>query len=675
MKLPISDVSRILTAPFAVGLLLGATTLAIHAEDEATETLPLPSPAPLTDQLAMNESGAGAAAVPAKADEVAPADGNPGGEATDATEGEGEPIPPPSEVNPSLFPDMPDGSFGPAGELGLSGGEGTPTESVVINLINLLVQRGVLTQGDAAGLISQAEIEAETARQQSAAIAEDNAMASDDDIVVTHIPDSLKAQLRVDIKRDIFEQAMDEKWAAPYEIPDWAQNTSFFGDLRFRYDGTIFPEGNDTTGSFPNFHAINSGDPFDIAGFDFSPQLNVDEERHRYRLRARIGTEVYLGDKFTAGMRVGTGSSDSPVSTNQTLGSDFSKYQLWLDRAYLKWQSHDPNAPEKIDTDPYNFVEFMVGRFDNPFFASSQIMWDSDLGFDGLALRASKQIKPGITPFFNGGIFPIYNTEFDFATNNPDKFESTDKWIYGTQLGVDLMKGVDLAGKIAVGYFEFDNVEGELSDPFLPFSTKDQGNTDHLRPTFAQKGNTYRPLRNIIADPLNGFGTAMQYQYYGLASQFEVLNFNGRVDWNVSDFYQVSLLGEFATNLAFDADKINQFAVNNRGPITEEGTIGGYEGGGDAWMVELQFGSVAMEKIGDWNAALGYRYVESDAFIDGLTDSDFGLGGTNMEGITLSTGFALSPKVFLNLRWMSANEIAGPPLKSDIIQFDVNAKF
>ena len=91
--------------------------------------------------------------------------------------------------------------------------------------------------------------------------------------------------------------------------------------------------------------------------------------------------------------------------------------------------------------------------------------------------------------------------------------------------------------------------------------------------------------------------------------------------------------------------------------------------------MELQFGSVAMERFGNWNAAIGYRYVESDALIDGLNDSDFGLGGTNMEGLTLSTGIALSPKVYLNLRWMSANEIAGPPLKSDIIQFDINAKF
>ena len=154
-----------------------------------------------------------------------------------------------------------------------------------------------------------------------------------------------------------------------------------------------------------------------------------------------------------------------------------------------------------------------------------------------------------------------------------------------------------------------------------------------------------------------------------------MLNFNGRIDWNVSDFYQVSLLGEFASNLAFDAEQIDLYAVNNRGAITEDGAVGGFEGGGDAWMLELQFGSAAMERLGNWNAAIGYRYVESDAFIDGLTDSDFGLGGTNMEGLTLSTGIALSPKVFLNLRWMSANEIAGPPLKSDVIQFDINAKF
>ncbi len=72
-------------------------------------------------------------------------------------------------------------------------------------------------------------------------------------------------------------------------------------------------------------------------GTVFSPQINVDQDRTRIRIRARIGAEVDLGEGFTAGMRIGTGQDNQPVSMNQTLGGagggqggNFSKYAIWL---------------------------------------------------------------------------------------------------------------------------------------------------------------------------------------------------------------------------------------------------------------------------------------------------------------------------------------------------------
>ena len=67
--------------------------------------------------------------------------------------------------------------------------------------------------------------------------------------------------------------------------------------------------------------------------------------------------------------------------------------------------------------------------------------------------------------------------------------------------------------------------------------------------------------------------------------------------------------------------------------------------------------------------------VESDAVIDGFTDSDFGAGGTNLKGYTVGGALALGPRVWLGLRWMSAEEIAGPTYKSDVLLFDINGKF
>src|SRR5690606_21012223 len=106
-----------------------------------------------------------------------------------------------------------------------------------------------------------------------------------------------------------------------------------------------------------------------------------------------------------------------------------------------------------------------------------------------------------------------------------------------------------------------------------------------------------------------------------------------------------------------------------------DGSLGGFEGSDTAWQIALQVGKRNFEKRGDWNATLGYRYIGSDAVIDGLTDSDFGGGGTNLEGYFIGGNMALSRRVWLGARWMSADEIAGPPLRTDVLFIDLNAKF
>lgn len=559
----------------------------------------------------------------------------------------------------------------------------SPSQNVTINLINRLVQKGVLTHEDANELIKQAEEDAAAARMLAAA-----PPASDDSVRVTYIPEIVKQQLRDQLKDDVLKQARDERWANPRMFPDWAKRFTFFGDVRVRYEGTYFPTGNDNTGSFPNFNAINTGAPFDVSGTNFSPQHNVDQQRDRIRFRVRFGADVNLEDGWSAGFRLATGDTSSPVSANQTFGvanqgqgGNFSKYAIWIDRGFIKYE---------LGGKPSANLALSVGRFDNPFFTTSEIMWDEDVGFDGLALQGKYEIAKGVKPFFSAGVFPIFNTDFNFSSNQPAKFESTDKWLYAVQGGIDLKLSKDLNAKFAVGYFDFDGVEGKLSDPYIPLSQNDASSTDNTRPSFAQKGNTYRPIRNIVPDALNNFGTTNQFQYFGLATPFQVLSYNAKLEYNGFEPVQISLIGEYAKNLAWDKTSINETAVNNRGPLppattttttTPTGTttspppIGAYDGGDTAWNVGLVVGRSVFEKAGDWNISFGYRHVESDSVVDAFTDSDFAGGGTNVKGYTIGAAVALSPRVKLGARWMGANQIAGPPLKTDVLLIDLSAKF
>ncbi|MFZ4593016.1 MAG: putative porin [Verrucomicrobiaceae bacterium] len=546
------------------------------------------------------------------------------------------------------------------------------THNVTVNLLNLMVKKGLITGEEAQELIVQAETEAEASRAQPAAAAVPQ--PNPDDVRVTYVPEIVKNQLRDDIKRELAadKEWLDKKLYGPGTFPDWISRWEPFGDLRVRYETQTYPLGNDKTGAFPNFNAINTGSPFDIAGTEFSPQYNVDQERQRTRFRLRLGADINLESGWTAGIRLGTGDTNSPVSGNQTFGlasqgqgGNFSKYAVWIDRAFLKYE---------VSGEPDSNLALQVGRFDNPFM-STTLIFSEDLGFDGFAFKGRHEIADGFVPFLTGGIFPIFNTDLNFSSNAPAKFESTDKWLYAGQVGVDWKVTDDVQLKAAVAYYHFDGVEGRLSTPFIPLTEKDAGDTDNTRPSFAQKGNTYRAIRDIIPSVLNDFGTSRQYQYFGLATPFEELAYDFQLDLNHFEPYQISVVGQYITNLAFNAEEIDTFAVNNRGPTDLITGLRPFEGDNVAWNLALRIGKAKFEKAWDWQANVGYRYVGSDSVVDGFNDQDFGGGGTNVEGFTIGAGVALSPRVRLGFRWMSADEIAGPPLKADIFQFDIHAKF
>ena len=536
----------------------------------------------------------------------------------------------------------------------------SPSASVTLNLIHRLVRKGVLSQEDATDLIRQAEADAAAAGAREAA---DGPLPADDDVRVTYVPENVKSEIRQQVQEDVMSRARSEHWTAPDPVPAWTTRIHPFGDFRGRYESLFFPVGNENTGAFPNFNAINTGSaPFDVSGSLFSPQLNVDRNRERERIRVRFGADVDLQDRFTAGVRLATGDSASPVSTNQSLGTNggnFSKYTIWLDRAFLRYDAAWSDSGS---------LALFAGRFENPFL-STEAVWDDDLGFDGLAAKGRWKINDRVSPFFAAGAFPVFNTDLNFGSNNPAKFKSTDKYLYGAQLGVEWKIRNDLTAKGAVAFYDFDNAAGKLSSPFTPLTPQDAGDTDTTRPSFAQKGNTYMALRNIVNNTSNDNGAKYQYQYYGLATPFRDVAATGRLDYTGYEPVQLSLVGEYIQNTAFDKAAVTARAVNN----LSDG--GAYVGGDKAWLVAFQIGRPAMEQWGDWTASLGYRHVESDAVVDGFNDSDFGGGGTNMEGLTLGGTFALTRNVRLGARWMSATQIAGPTLKSDAVQFDLHAKF
>jgi hypothetical protein len=78
---------------------------------------------------------------------------------------------------------------------------------------------------------------------------------------------------------------------------------------------------------------------------------------------------------------------------------------------------------------------------------------------------------------------------------------------------------------------------------------------------------------------------------------------------------------------------------------------------------------------GAWRALIGYRYLQRDAVIDSLTDSDFHGGGTDATGYYFIGDYGLANHLWVRLRYLSANEIDGPRLGVDTVQIDLNTQF
>ncbi|QFI76102.1 hypothetical protein F8237_29125 [Bradyrhizobium betae] len=564
-----------------------------------------------------------------------------------------------------------------------------PSSNATVNLINLLVKQGTLSEEQAAVLVKQADDEAYVARQATrdaaakAEGAEKKATSAADATSppgtkrVTYVPEIVRKQLREEIRAEVMDRAHKEGWASPGKYPEWAQRIRFYGDIRARYEGDHFPAGN--SGLLENFNAINTGSPFlgdnanAINPYIF-PAYNTTQDRNRFRFRARLGADVDLFDGFTAGLRIATGENSSPVSTNQTFGGnggDFSKYALWLDRAFVKYQ-------------PVQDFVASVGRFDNPFWSPTDLVWYKDIGFDGFAIQAKQEVAEGFTPFFAGGAFPVFNTDLNAGLNTSDlagpiKLPSRDKWLFGAQGGFGAKFDPETTLTMAVAYYDFSNIRGRLSSACLVYTASDVCDTDLLRPSFAQKGNTYMQLRNVpVVLPVSAKDTGtLNYQYYGLASDFRPVVASAQLDFAQFNPIHIILDGEYVWNTAFDRSAVAAVAVwpNNFASSTTAGVQGPYNGGNQGWLARMTVGNKEIKHLWDWNAHVGYKYLESDATVDAFVDSDFGLGGTNLKGYFVGGNVGLGENIWASVRWMSANNIAGLPYAVDIVQLDLNARF
>lgn len=554
-------------------------------------------------------------------------------------------------------------------------------------ILELLVAKGVISQGDADSIIAQAEV---VTPEPARAPLPPPGVAADGTQTVAYVSPVVREQIAAHVRAELGTQAQAEGWSKPGETPEWTRRIRIYGDVRVRGEALRYDD--DNSDIFENFAALNAGSPFNInersPDYAGPPFINTLEDRQRFQLRARLGVKAEITDWISADFRIATGNGRSPVSTNQTLGANgTSNYSLWLDRASIRLK---PTQDVTVD----------VGRFANPFW-TSDLLFDSDLNFDGISVSGGGAITEGVTLFGTLGAFPVFNTDLNFGTQNAQvvsgvstgrPFASEDKYLFAAQSGVEFHPTDQVGVRLAVGYFHFDNIQGKVSEPCYWYELT--CSTDVTRPAFQQFGNTMYPIRNIVPDPNNPV-TSPEDQYFGLASKFDVLHMRGQLDYRANDRFGVRFEGDFVKNLGWNRDVIAARALNNLGgqvavpnPDTPDPNDtmlvdGPYQGGDIGWQARLTVGSVLNlnglgdweAKRGDWNAWLAYRRLESDAVVDAFADGDFHIGGTNNRGWQIGGNYAIAKDTLIGFRWVSAEEIADAPFSVDRGFIDLLTRF
>ncbi|WP_085683841.1 MULTISPECIES: putative porin [unclassified Pseudomonas] len=537
-----------------------------------------------------------------------------------------------------------------------------PSENATINLIRLLVEQGILKQDKADALIAQAQNEAVQAKQAAASTAvAAGPVAAPGDVRVQYVPAAVRDQIRDQVKAEVMATAKQENWAAPNTFPDWASRISFDGDIRLRDESRYYSGSN--SNEIVDFAKLNNNGPYDVnpnSSTALPPLLNTREDRENlFRLRARLGMKAEISPQWTAGIRIGTGSDNNPVSTTQNLGGGFSKKDIWLDQGYLTWKPSDE-------------LTLTGGRFANPFM-STDMLYSNDLNFDGVAAIFDHKLSRDWGVFGTVGAFPVDYTNDTTTSNGFDKEESDNKWLYGAQIGAKWAINSNNRLKGALAYYRFDDIEGQRSSPCEPWAGAPGCDSDGTRAAFMQKGNSVFLLRDITPNPLNPT-TTPQPQFVGLASEFNLLDLNVVWDADLPEDFKLRSQGNYIHNLGYDEGDMRKRSAGQL--VNNLDSNGNIESGANAWMVQFTLGNaLELKKQGDWNLFAGYKYIQPDALPDGFNDSSFHLGGTNAKGYILGGNYGLAKNVYATGRWMSTEAVYGAPFDIDVMQLEINTRF
>ncbi len=350
-------------------------------------------------------------------------------------------------------------------------------------------------------------------------------------------------------------------------LPKWLEKMTLFGDIRVRHEGFY----NQPHGDGETVHA-----------------------RNRERFRARVGLTFKYSDELQATIRLATGNPNDPISTNVTFGNAFSRKDINLDWAYMTL-----TPGETFGWRP-GIASITAGKFPNPMFRVSEMVFDEDLSLEGFSETFNVLAKS------HGNLdqVRVHVQQWNFA-----EFASQqDGWMFGGQIN-------------PVGHAGAVQLEGGVGQYYW------------LNPNeIAQQLNTNSVLINTNQVIEDSDGDVVAYR-----SAFNQTNLNMAVTVpDVVGTMPLRFFGEYVYNWQGVGDDVH-------------GLLGGVKLG-------------QPKKRGDWAVMALYEYLGQEAAISAFTWSDFGNAGTNQEGPVFAVDYQLLDPLTLTARTYITNFVQRPSL-------------
>lgn len=268
----------------------------------------------------------------------------------------------------------------------------------------------------------------------------------------------------------------------------------------------------------------------------------------------------------------------------------------------------------------FEWMKLTGGKMSNPFWTvySSDIVWDPDVNPEGFAEQFDYKFHERFSAFANFGQFPLKNNS-----------SSPDAWMLGNQAGFRTKLFEETKLNLGASLYKFLHAYN---------SSFGQGSGTY--PANQQDGNTR-------------VGTTAV-----LRATFTVVHLTSELKTRVMS-WPLSIQADYANNIA------------DNGVLLSTG----------AEHVGYQIGAILgnASAKNTWEVAYFFKWLETNATLADLADSDFGNGGANRRGHII--WFAYAPRDYVQLKAKAfitetiRNDM--PPYTDNInrLQFDVLVKF